>query len=331
MKYLVFLCTFSFAVQQYSYSFELEPGSGGGESCGASGRLIAPPDVLTNAVTIELVGRDNPTRQKVLLSAGSFEFQPVPAGPYQFRVLNGSGQILIKTTKQLNGERDYVLLRSRLSAWEQASENTVSLQKLGHEVPKKAMKLEREGENAAECGEVAKSILLFEKALAVDPRFTDAELQLAVSYARMGKESSALEHAQAAYDLDSESLDAGQTLTMLFIHAKRYREAENIVKCLLRSHSGLPELHALLAVGIIGSGGNLEEAYEHIKIAAKDFPLARLLAANTLAERGFVSRATDQLRAFISSSTSECERSKFQNWIKNNTNASLTSSLSTRQ
>lgn len=316
MRSFVLLCAISFVFQQISYSFEIDSVRGSKASCGASGRVIAPPYLVENGLDVELVGETTAIHQKVHLAGTNFDFTPVPEGEYQLHVLDASGNAILKSTRQLKGEGDYLLLRFPPSTWQQSSDNMISLRQLGHQVPSKAIKAVRDGEKAAESGDLAKSVQLFEKATALDPQFAGAELQLAMSYYRIGQHGVGLEHAQAAYDLDPESVDSGQALAMMLIYAQRYRDAEGVLRCLLRTHSGMAELEGILAASIIGKGGNIDEAFQHLKIAARDFPLARLLVADVLVATGYDWLAVGQVKAFIESSNSECESQQFENWIK---------------
>ena len=318
VKYLAILAL-ALASQQFAFSGEIGSTPRPGGKCAVWGRVIAPPYLLENGLDLKVDGIEAPVHEKISLSGSTFELKQVPPGPYYFRILNRSGQCLLKSTQQLKGVGDYFLLRFRMSSWQHLSENMVSARQLGHQVPGKATKLAHQAESAIEVGDRSKAIQLLEKAVALDPGFTDAQLELAVNYYHMDQKDTALSHAQAAYASDPDSVDAGQILGMILNHMKRYRDAEAVARCLLRTHGNIGEVQALLAVSMIGAGRNLDEALGHLKLAATDFPLARTLAAEVLMETGHPALAVAQIKTFMDSSASECERLELEDWIAQQT------------
>lgn len=319
MQRLFFLCALALMAHHLVYSLELNSSPLDPERCEIWGRVIAPSSVLERGLQLEFVGEASARRQKVPLLDGSFQFSAVPSGLYHFRILDRFGQTILTRTKQLKGEGDYVLLRFPLETTEPKAASMISVEGLRSQIPSKAVRAFRDGEKAATCGDVSKSIGYFEEALALYPRFPKAEANLAVSYIAIGQDDLALQHAQRAYELDPDFPDAAQIFATLLQHARRYLEAEAVVRCILRTYDKTSEFHALLAVSIIGHGGNIDEALEHLKLAAVDFPMARLLVANILVETNHQSLALSQVKEYIRSAASQCERPQLENWVAQTT------------
>ena len=269
----------------------------------------------TDDLEIELTGKSSALRQRTHIVNGVFGFQSVPAGVYEFRVFDRGGQLIFTRTKSLAGSHDYVPLRPNLSAWEPLSTNTVSFAELGHKIPRQALNAFRAGEKAAEAGDLQKSIECFEKAVAIDSRFVEGEISLAVVYNDMGRREDALQHAQRAFEISPRIPETGYNFVVLLISAKRYVEAEAVARELLANQLVVPEMHAFVAVSLIGQQRSLDEAFEHVRRASDEFPTARLLAANSMVKIGRVAEAVREVNAYLTSSVHECERADLERWL----------------
>jgi len=102
---------------------------------------------------------------------------------------------------------------------------------------------------------------------------------------------------------------------MLLLRAKRYVQIEKVARIMLANQRALPEMHGLVALSLIGQRRNFEEAFAHLELAVEDFPIARLLVADTLIEAGVPKLALVQVNNYLKSSTNECERESLGKWI----------------
>ena len=282
--------------------------------CQVYGRVIAPAPLLETGLKIQLVGAKPTPRQKADVVNGAFEFQAVPHGLYQFRILDVSGKEILRRVEQLSGKGDEVMVRVPSREHEPSVANLISLRQLGRKIEANALKAFHAAEKAAASGEILKSIQLFQNAARLDGHFAEAEGNLAVQQMLLGHEDEALLHAHAAYDLDAEDPAVGHTLGALLIHAKRYCEAEAVLRRMLKSQHASAELTGWLAASLIGQS-RTEEGFTYLKQAANEFPMARLLAANTLMETGAVTLAVNLVREYMRSYASECERRRLERWI----------------
>jgi len=294
--------------------------------CEIWGQVVGSARLFPEGLSVEMVGQNKVAKQKVPVSSnGNFDLRSVPAGGYQFRIIDRSGAIIHEQTEVLDGKQEFVLLhipdpRSQVSA-----RNTVSFAALQHKTPSRAWDVFRAAQKASAAGDPQKCILRLQEALSIDPNFAEAHNDLAARYAKMGQIEEALQHAETALNLNSELPEAGCNLALLLVSLKKYPEAEATARRLLGGPHCRPELQGVLAISLIGQKRNLEEAFEHLRQAATELPFIKLLAANTLAEIGKPDLAVIQVKEYLQSSAHECERQELEAWVAS-TQSQLTSS-----
>jgi len=284
--------------------------------CEVWGQVAGDGRRLQDGLDIELVGRDKTAKQRVHVSSnGNFDFQPVPPGGYQFRVIDRTGAIIHEQSELLGGKQNFVLLLIPDPRSEASARNTVSFAALQHKTPGRAWDALRAAQKAGSAGDTEKCIQRLNDALAIDPDFAEAHSDLAARYAKMGRIDEALQHAQLAFNLNSALPEAGCNFALLLVSLKKYPEAEIVARRLLSGSSYLPELHGVLAISLIGQQEKLDEAFEHLRQAASEIPFITLLAARVLAEVGKSTLAVDQVKAYLQSSAHECERQELEAWV----------------
>jgi tetratricopeptide (TPR) repeat protein len=279
--------------------------------CGVYGRVLAPSELLPNITKIELTGEK--ARQKAGVVNGTFEVKTVPPGSYQFRFLDDRGDVLLKRVIQVSGTGTNVVLRLPLSDAEQAIQHVVSFQALGRQPDKTALKTFQKGQQALELGDNLKSIEYFEKAAALDPKFAQAEQNLAVQLAFAGHEAEAVAHAETAYNLES-NVGNGETLAILLLQTQKYSNADSLLRNLLKTAGRSPELSGWLALALIGES-RLREALEYLNSLGDEWPYMHVLAARALAQTGHAAQAVSQIEEFMHAAT-DCERQEMEQWSK---------------
>jgi tetratricopeptide (TPR) repeat protein len=248
-------------------------------------------------------------------SSGNFDFQSVPPGNYQFRVVDREGTVVREQTEAVKGKRDFVLLLIPDARSEDSARNTVSFAALQHQTPRRAWDAFRAAQKAGNAGDVEKCIQRLYDAILIDPDFAEAHSDLAARYAKMGRIDEALQHAQTAFSLNSALPEAGCNFALLLLSLKKYSEAEVLARRLLNGLHYVPELHGVLAISLIGQQRSLDEAFEHLNQAATEIPFIKLLAARALVEIGKTTLAVDQVQAYLQSSVHECERQELETWV----------------
>jgi len=284
-------------------------------SCGLWGQVISYDHLTVDGFEIELAGNGQAPRQRARVVDGVFDFQPVPPGTYQFRLFDRSGRVILRYNQSLNGSNDDVILRLPYARPEPPSEHVVSLAELRHKVPRQAADAFHAGLKAVDSDDVPKSIEYFQKAVKFDSQYVEAENNLAVLFNRLGNTEEALQHAQRAFEINPAWAETGHTLAVLLIAAKRYGQTEELARAMLANQRAVPEMHAFLAISLIGQKRSFDEAFGHIRLAAEEFPIVRLLAANTLIEIGLPSVAAVQVNGYLQSGARGCERAALERWL----------------
>jgi tetratricopeptide (TPR) repeat protein len=277
--------------------------------------VVFPDHQNTDGMEVELSGNRQAPRQRVNVVSGGFDLQPVPAGTYLFRLIDRSGNVIYRYRESLNGSNDDVILRLPYDRTKLPLANVVSLAELGYKVPRQAADAFHAALKAVDSGELLKSIEYFQKAVAIDSQYVEAENNLAVLYNRIGRSEEGLPHAQRAFEIDPGWAETGHTLAVLLVAAKRYVQVEALARAMLARQEAVPEMQGFLAVGLIGQRRNLDEAFEHLRLAAEQFPMARLLAANALVEIGLPSVAAVQVNGYLQSGAPECEQATLKRWM----------------
>jgi Tfp pilus assembly protein PilF len=284
--------------------------------CEIWGQVAGSSRLLQEGLDIELVGLDGATKQTAhILTNGNFDFKPVPAGHYQFRVTDTSGAVVYQQTKSLGGDDNFVFLVVRDVRMQQAAKDTVSLSALQHKTPRRALDVFRAAQKALATGDTELSVQRLHEALVIDPDFPEAHSDLAAIYAQMGRIDEALEHAETAFKLNPQLPEAGCNFALLLVSLKRYPEAEIAARHMLGAGYYVYVLHSVLAISLIEQRKDMNEALEHLKQAVLELPFVRLLAAHALAETGQPDLAAIQVREYLQSSAHDCERPALEAWL----------------
>jgi tetratricopeptide (TPR) repeat protein len=283
--------------------------------CELWGVIVSSSPLSTEGMRIELIREHDTRPQTKRVVKGGFDFPSVPPGIYHFRLIDASGKVILWKTEAMKGSENYVTIFLPYSISEPSLENIVSKAELNHKVPRQARNAFRTALEAEEAGDLPKSIVGFEKAVAIDPRFVEAEINLALQYSRSGQLEQAIAHAQSAFDTRTGDPDAAHTLAMLLLNARQYVGMERVARFMLARQQAVPEMQGLLAVSLIGQRRNFDEAFAHLELAAENFPIARWLAANALIEAGLPKLAGIQINSYLRSSANECQRESLEKWV----------------
>jgi tetratricopeptide (TPR) repeat protein len=282
--------------------------------CEVWGQVISSGQVNEDGLEVELSGNQM-SRQRMQIVGGAFDFHKVPPGTYLFRLFNRSGRLILERAQWLSGSNDGIILRIPYLPPEPSTAPIISLAELSHKIPRPALDAFRAAMKAVEAGDLQTSVDYFQKAAAIDSQYVEAETDLAVLYSGMGRRAEALQHAQRAFEINPRWEETGYTLATLLIATRQYAKAETLARTMLANGQAVPEMHAILAVSLIGQRRSFEEAFGHLRLAAKDFPLARLLAANVLEEIGLNALAAIQANDYMQFAAHECERPMLEQWM----------------
>ena len=283
--------------------------------CEAWGVIVSSNRSIAEGMKIELVREGEARPQSTRVIQGAFDFRSIHPGIYHFRVIDRSGNTVVWKTQSLKGIDDHVIIYLPYEISEPSLKNVVSRGELNHKIPRQAQNAFRTALKAEELGNLPESIEAFKKALTIDPLFVEAEINLAMQYNRSRQPEQAITHAQRAFEMRSGDPDAARTLAMILLDAKHYVQIERVARLMLMKQQAVWEMHGLLAISLIGQRRNLDEAFAHLELAAKNFPIARWLIANTLIEAGLPELAAVQINNYLKSSANQCERESMESWV----------------
>jgi Tfp pilus assembly protein PilF len=286
-------------------------------SCTSVHGVVSQMQGSALGVSIELRGLFDITRaHSSAISNGYFDFTCVTAGDYHLRVYDRTGKVIHSNQIVVGGaffSSVHVLISNPHA--ERPDSPWVSVRQLQRKTDKKAERELRKAHAAAERGKVDEAIQHSREALARDPDYPQAWLELGEVHARMNRYEEAAEHFSRAAELDPEYVQAHRNLALAMLHLKRYDAAEEAARRALKLARPLPEMHFALGVSLGAQRRNLNEAIEHLDRAAASHPRARLAAVRFLAEAGRRSDAARRLEQYLSLSGDSPDRKNLESLL----------------
>jgi len=221
---------------------------------------------------------------------GRFEVTGVHTGEqYELRVVKQNGEKIQSEDITLNSPSMPVNIQLQVRiAVSKPNDGPVSLYRLRHQVPAKAMNEFRKAESDWRSGNYKESIARLEKALTLDPGYMEAHNNLGTKLLASGDVQRASEEFRKSIALDPNSAPGHLNLAVtLLINPKdkmEAREAEEHARKALQMDPS--SLSARYTLGIALSFLNSDEALPYLRASAETYPRARLAAANLLERLG---------------------------------------------
>jgi Flp pilus assembly protein TadD len=116
-----------------------------------------------------------------------------------------------------------------------------------------------------------------EQAILLDPDFAEAYANLGIEYASTGSYQLAEARFRKAIELDPASSVAYCNLGVLLIKVGRTGDAESSIRRALELSPNDANAHFLLARLLLGGADNRIEAEQHLKVAARTIPSAKVM------------------------------------------------------
>ena len=239
--------------------------------------------------------------QAMVSSTGEFEIDSVPPGTYQVRILKDN-RLVHQAYVTTSGNASRIQLdlpKSGASA--RPASGTVSLHRLSHKAPKKAVKEMKQAAKAREKGDVQKSLEHLEKAVEIDPEYVEAQVNLGARYMEVRRLDEAGRAFKRAIQIDPYCTQAHSNLALVMLHRSKPREAEIAARRAIDIDDGNMRAHYVLGFALSLLDPSSEEALRHFIRASDGYPTARVGAAQILLERGDKGLAERQLKAYLSS------------------------------
>jgi tetratricopeptide (TPR) repeat protein len=174
-------------------------------------------------------------------------------------------------------------------------EQTVSAARLRHKFISKAVSAFSRALKLAQSGAWEMGARELEKAVAIDPGFSEAHGNLGVHYFKLGRLEQAAHEFRCAIELDpSTSLDHSN-LAVTMVLLRRPEEAEMEAQTAIGLDGANFRAHYVLGILLARRREMREEAAEHLLYAAREVPEAHLELAQLFRAAGDERRATLEL------------------------------------
>lgn len=147
-------------------------------------------------------------------------------------------------------------------------------------------------------GRLQEAIAECERALEMDPKLTQAQVNLISLYGRTGQPDKAVKHYRAAIELNPSQADAYYNYGVLLYEQNKHREAGDAFRKALEINPYYPEAHNNLAF-VLEREGRPDEALKHYRAAIENKPnyrLAHFHLARLLLGRGRNAEAIEHFR-----------------------------------
>ncbi len=239
-----------------------------------------------------------------LLGDGRFEVAGVHSGnQYEVRVVRSGGERVQSEEVFLSASAFPVSIQLPESSVAKHETGAVSMYRLRHQVPAKAMSEFKKAEQAWGAGKKEQSIGLLEHALKLDPGYVEAHNNLGTKYIAAGDMDRAAVEFREAIKLDPNAAFAHLNLAICLLSKPddrdAYREAEMHARKALQFDPA--SLTGRYLLGLALSNLNKEEALPYLRASAEKYPRARL-AAVVMLERMGRNQEARQWRAEIQAS-----------------------------
>ena len=283
------------------------------------GELISPIGEFPMAgYSVELTNPNNRSAdyRAVVGSNGAFEVHSLLPGTYQVRIIRND-RVIHQVFVTANTHASLVqieLPESKASA--RPASGTVSIQRLSHKPPKDAVKEMKRAAKARQKGDVQKSLEHLEKAVEIDPKFVEAQVNLGARYIELKRMDDAAAAFERAIRIDPYCTQAHSNLALVMIARGNAREAELSSRRAIDIDDGNMRAHYVLGYSLTMQNPSSEEALRHFMRASEAYPLARVGAAQILLERGDNGLAERQLKAYLSSGD-ETKREVVRSYLAN--------------
>jgi Flp pilus assembly protein TadD len=177
--------------------------------------------------------------------------------------------------ERLNQSRDEMDLRSRMESVGIPGETTISVKRLRHTPPGKAIKALQRGLKLDAAGETVGSTEAFRRAVAFDPAYAEAHTDLGVEYINQGLIDDAVAEFRQATALDPATSVHHANLGLALIILGRFREAEPETRTAVTLDGTSAKAHYLLGYVLWQRPETQAAAEEQLNYAARALPEAR--------------------------------------------------------
>jgi len=191
--------------------------------------------------------------------------------------------------------------RSTAVPAERPAGERVSVARLRHKPPSKAVNLFVKGVKLASAGDCQSSAAAFEQAVSMDPAFSEAHANLGVQYSTMGLFEKAAAELRRAVELDPPTGMHHSNLAYVLIRLRQDRQAEREAQTAVTLDPDNTTAHYLLGFLLAQRPQTFDRAVRHLDYATRALPEAHLLLARLYQLRGENSLAHAEMEQYLNS------------------------------
>lgn len=175
---------------------------------------------------------------------------------------------------------------------------TVSVAQLAHKIPGKARAAFARALKLAQRQEWQKGAEELEKAVAIDPDFSDAHGNLGVHYLMLEKLNQAVSEFRRAISLDWSETMFHSNLALTYVLLKEPNEARTEAETAVALDSRNTKGQYLLGFLMAQNPGQRKEAQKHLLFAASEVPEAHLVLGRLYRVTGDESKASVEMERY---------------------------------
>ncbi|HLI86459.1 MAG TPA: tetratricopeptide repeat protein [Bryobacteraceae bacterium] len=179
-----------------------------------------------------------------------------------------------------------------------ASEASVSLARLRHNPPRKAVRLFLEGVKLGRAGKWPGAAADFERATALDPQFSEAYGNLGTSLAAMGQFEQAISDFRHAIELDPATAAHHLNLAYSLMRLNRGTDAGPEARAAVALDPTNAKAHYLLGVLFAQRAESRNFAIQHLAYAGRELPEAHYVLAQIYSSEGDARAASREIEQY---------------------------------
>lgn len=206
---------------------------------------------------------------------GAFEIES-PTGMHEVRVVTLHGSVIHSQAIQLPYAHTLVI-DLRQGSTLAGTNNPISLVRLQHRVPKKAVKEYEAAHDASAQGDRTRALAHLEKAIQIDPLYFEAINNLGVQLIRLERVEEACRMFERAIAIDPADPLAETNLSFALLRLGRFAEAEEAARAGVRADGISPRARFYLAISLLEQRKPRKEILFHLSKASPQLEPARKL------------------------------------------------------
>jgi len=176
---------------------------------------------------------------------------------------------------------------------------TISVKRLAHVVPGKALKQYDRAKKARQAGDVDGAMASLQKALEIDPEFIEAVNDMGACHTAKQNFADAADFFDRAIHIDPHYWPAFYNLALMSLMQNKFEDAERAARTAADLDRVGSSSRLLLGTALVFQDKFTDEAVTSLEKARDEFPQAHLLLARALAGRGKKAEARSELESFL--------------------------------